>query len=297
MSTEGALIGPENVLIVARLKKSYFEGIESGKTLKDSTCIECMTSRSDDRRAPNRVFQALAASTRREILALLLDSDSSLTVEEIAGNLTDSKQSSTSTSSTTDESLLYTKLIHHHLPALDDAGLVQWTRDDAVVDTAPHQAFDDRRFRLLLEVEVDGLDTALSHLAIERRRVLLSLLRDSPTSLTQRDLAREILRSDDVDLEPDASAVEDVAASLYHVHLPSLHDASFIAYDPDAERAEYTAHPALEKVFTIIYTPSDSLVESYNGFFEGLETACNKLRRQTDSRAEWPHSWRDPSLD
>lgn len=38
-------------------------------------------------------------------------------------------------------------------------------------------------------------------------------------------------------------------------------------------------------------------MDSYDSFFEGLETAYDDLRRKTGTRTEWPHSRRDLSPD
>ena len=188
-------------------------------------------------------------------------------------------------------------LRHTHLPMLADAGLIIRDHDDSIVETATHLAFDDPRFRLLLEAEVDGLDDALSNLAVKRRRVLLTVLRDAQTSMTRRDLAREILHSDKTDLDPDRVSVNSLITALYHVHLPVLDDAGFVDYDRETDRATYLSHSALEEVFTIIYEPDERLVDSYDGFFAGLEAAYKGWRPGAGTEAEWPRSWGDPAYE
>lgn len=254
-----------------------------------------MSFRRGNSQPPNRVFQALAASSRREILAILLDRSTPASEQDIAAHVRAINQSETQKPATAGANSTHTELIHTHLPALEDAGLIQWHRDDATVDLAPHPAFDDPRFRLLLEVEADGLDVALANLAFDRRRIVLTTLRDAPESVTQKDLARELLRSNDIDRESCSNAVDNELVLLCHFHLPALSDADLIEYDPDTARATYTDHPALEEVFTIIYESDDRLLDSCNGFIEGMNAAFNELTRGTGTEAEWPHFWRDPS--
>lgn len=255
-----------------------------------------MTSGRAGRRPRHRVFAALAASSRREVLRFLLVQDSPVTERKLAAHLAAIGQPPEPWEPSADRHPIHTALIHRHLPTLEDADLISWDRDAATVNTASHPAFDDPRFRLLLEAEADDLDAALSNLAIERRRILLTVLRDTQMSITQGDLTRELLRSNETDLEPGSDTVDDVLVSLSHNHLPALDDAGLIEYDWETGRAAYTGHPAVEEVFTIIYEPDKRLVESYDGFFEGLEAAYNKLIQETDTKVGWPHAWReDPS--
>lgn len=223
---------------------------------------------------------------------MILKRNAPLSEREITGHLSEIEQPPT-----TSKNSLSTELIHTHLPILEEAGLIRWNRDGAVVHSAPHPAFDDPRFRLLLEAKATDLDAALSNLAVEHRRILVTVLRDAHASLTRRDLARELLRSKDTDLEPNPDAVDDEILSLYHVHLPALAEAELIEYDRENGRARYTDHPALEEVFTIIYDPDERLVDSCNGFLEGMKGAFDELKRGTGVEAEWPHFWRTPSHD
>lgn len=256
---------------------------------------DTMSSNGGSQRESNPVFEAIADSARREALRVLLTRDDPVTERELASHLTDTAVGAKPGESAAQGRPIRTGLVHTHLPVLEAAGLISWDRDAATVDTVSHPAFDDPRFELILDVEADGLDQALGNLEPERRRVLLTTLRDADGSVTRKDLARELLRSDDVVLEPSRGAIDDVIGSLYHVDLPALDDAGLVEYDPETSRATYADHPALEAVFTIIYEPDDCLVDSYDGFFSGLEAAYDAFRRETGTEAEWPHSWRDPS--
>lgn len=253
-----------------------------------------MTSRGAAHSSHQPVFAAIAASARRELLKLLLVRDLPVTERECVAHLAATGHRPTSRVPAADRQTLHTALIHTHLPVVEDAGLINWDRDTETVKTAPHPAFDDPRFWLLLESEAEGLDAALTQLANDRRRVLLTDLRNAETAKTRRDLARELLSSDETGLDPGSDGVDEVRASLHHVHLPPLDDADLIEYDSEADRATYRDHPALEEVFTIIFEPDERVTDSYDGFFEGLKAAYTELTRKTHTEAEWPTAWRDP---
>lgn len=255
-----------------------------------------MTSRRDEtpHQSRNPVLEGIAASRRREILGILLDGDTSVTERELATRLATTERGASATDgTTTDVQSVVTELTNVHLPPLEDAGLITRNQDEVTVDTATHPAFEDPRFRLLLDTEADGLDEVLLHLADERRRILLTVLRDTKRPLSRTTLARELLRRETGDPDPDPSVVNDVIGSLYYAHLPKLENANLIECDPETGRSTYTGHPALEEVFTIIYEPDKRLVEAYDEFFEGLEAAYRTFTRRTSGEADWPHFWRD----
>jgi len=239
------------------------------------------------------VFEAISTSVRRELLRFLLVRDDPVTEERFVGHLAGTDRYPMAEGAVAERQTIHTDLVHTQLPVLADAGLITWDRDATAVETAPHPAFDDPRFRLLLDAEADDLDAALSSLAIDQRRALLTILRDAQVSITQTDLAREFLRSDETEFEPDQNAVDDVLASLHHVHLPALGDAGLVEYDRKASRVAYTGHPAVEEIFTIIYEPDTCLADSYDGFFKGLKAGIDKLKQETDTEAEWPDAWRN----
>lgn len=242
------------------------------------------------------VFKAIAKSPRREVLCLLLVRDAPVTEQELAVHLQATKQRLTKTSQATQQDI-HAELVHIHLPTLENAGLITWNQDEATIDTPAHPAFDDPRFGLLLEAEADDLDEVFSHLANDRRRILLTILRNEPKPISLTTLARELLERETQQTDLDPGTVEDVIVLMYHTHLPELANADLIEYHPDAGHAKYLSHPALEEVFTIIYEPDKRLADAYAGFFEGLQDTYKQITEAIDEEADWPTSWRDPAHD
>lgn len=77
-------------------------------------------------------------------------------------------------------------------------------------------------------------DSASAVLASERRRTVLRTLRDADGSLAIADLARDVVASERDGSAGDApeAAVERVALTLHHRHLPKLADGGYLRYDP-----------------------------------------------------------------
>lgn len=254
-----------------------------------------MTTPEADGSSRHPVFEAIAPRPRRVLLRLLFVKDEPLSEQDVLAHLAEVDQETHRERSTGEDRTRHSALFHTHLPALADADLIAWDREEKAVERTSHAAYDDPRFRLLLEAEADDLDLALSTLAIDRRRALLTVLRDAPESMTRTDLARELLRSDATDFDPDKNAVDDVVLLLHHIYLPALVESNFVEYDPAADRVAYADNPALEEVFTIIFEPDERLADSYDDFFQGVKAGFDRLRRGTKTQAEWPDDWRDPN--
>lgn len=256
-----------------------------------------MTSKRANRRRSHPVFKAIAASERRELLRLLLVRDGRVSEKACVAHLAATQPQPTAEKAGGDRRSIQIDLTHNHLPLLEDAGLIRWNRDEATVATASHPAFDDPRFQPLLDLEGDGLDTVLLNLANERRRILITILRDERNQMSRTALAEELLRRETGGRDPEPDAVGNVVVSLHHAHLPTLADAKLAEYDPESGSVRYRRHPVLEDLFTIIYEPDKYLAESYDGFFEGWKEAYTNLKGEADMKPEWPHGWRNPSYE
>lgn len=75
-------------------------------------------------------------------------------------------------------------------------------------------------------------------LAVERRRLVVEVVTEEMVTFDLRELAREVAaRESDVD-EDDERAVDRVAVTLHHSHLPKMAALDVITYDPEQKRLE-----------------------------------------------------------
>ena len=242
----------------------------------------------------NPIITAIKNRRRRRILTILLDSGPEVTEAELATTLAATEREQTVLDVATRETRTIRVDLHHvQLPILEDCGLITRERETATVATTDHPILRDSKFQRLINLEAESLDDVLGAISHERRRVALSILRSERTALSPTALAREILRRETSEAEPEQAAVEDLGIALTHCHLPKLARTDLVEYHPEPGRAEYTGHPVLEEVATIIHEPDESLVDKLDGILDGLEEASRRTGRETDGRLDWPDLWTD----
>ena len=202
-------------------------------------------------RSRDEVFDALADSTRRELLRIVHRRSSNGVSKtdlafELAAVTTDSPLASVTDD---DHQRVLVDCQHRHLPALVDAGLVA-EADDGTVVTTDHWVFDDSEFDAILADRTDDetdLDALFGALADSRRRTILTVLGNQYHPLSSETLARDVAAREAGTAARDVSRgrVEQVLTSLVHVHLPHLNDAGLVGYDPEASSVSYEGHPTL----------------------------------------------------
>lgn len=242
----------------------------------------------------NPVLMAISAGRRRVVLDSLLDSVSPISEQDLAIRIAPPDQGAPIADGTAETQSIQTDLTHNHLPTLETAGLIDWDQDNKTVEASSHPALDDPRFRQLLQTEIDGLDAVLSDLSHEYRRIVLTVLKDAPMSVTRTDLAKEIVRRRPRLAHRDSAALDEVIISLHHIHLPTLADTNLIEYDSDAGRATYTGHSAVDTVFGIIFEPEGCIADKLDGFLEGLHDSYRQASQDVNESFDWPHFWREP---
>ena len=94
-------------------------------------------------------------------------------------------------------------------------------------------------------------------LASERRRILLSVLRNTVGSTTELDLAVEVAAREG-DGRPDASEVDRVRTTLVHSHLPKLERAGLIRRGPDGRVALTADSPVRTPRFQMLLRTAGS---------------------------------------
>lgn len=169
-------------------------------------------------------LEHLTGERRQRVLEALLDRSAPVPVDELAVEIADG----------TAPDAVQVELVHAHLPALAEAGLVSWDRDRGAAATADHPAFGDPRFRRLLAADPEVVDC----LAAERRRATLAALRNRGGRASRRALARAVAARDAGE-EPSGDDVEAALVALHHGHLPKLAAAGLVEYD--AETGTVTA--------------------------------------------------------
>ncbi|MBZ6496724.1 DUF7344 domain-containing protein [Natrinema longum] len=141
--------------------------------------------------------------------------------------------------------------LHHRLlPQLTDAGLLE-EGDDETIRTADHPVFDESAFEAVITgdhtADADELDTMFGALANERRRTILAVLDDQFHPIATETLARDVAvrEAETTQRAVPRERVDEVLASLVHVHLPVLHDATLVGYDAESGRVSDERHSAL----------------------------------------------------
>lgn len=75
-------------------------------------------------------------------------------------------------------------------------------------------------------------------LAAKRRRLAIDAVADRTAPLALSDLAATVAASEDGIDAADEEAVQRVAATLHHTHLPKLSEAGVVSYNPDSRRID-----------------------------------------------------------
>lgn len=203
-------------------------------------------------RSRDELFRTLADETRRDLLRLVADrSPAGIAKADLAFELAAVTNDKRLTAVTDDEyQRAQIDCYHRSLPALLETDLVAETDDGTIVAT-DHWAFDDPDVETVLRGEADAssadLDAIFGALADARRRTVLSVLADQYHPISVETLARDVAAraADTAERDVSQERVDEVRASLVHVHLPTLTNAGLVGYDTDSKRVSYEGHPVL----------------------------------------------------
>lgn len=203
--------------------------------------------------ANKEVVAALADARRLSVLAVLRERDYPLSARDLAREVAAAEGNRSLRDVTeTERRRVGVTLHHHHLPALETAGLVVQYRELDMVAATEHPIFE----RIDLASTRDRQDDAEAWRTVSalferpRRQRVVSVLvhEDSPVALD--DLAIEVAARErgtpERDLRPDE--IRRVRTTLHHVDLPKLESRDVVAIDGDRETVWYRENPRLERL-------------------------------------------------
>lgn len=184
-------------------------------------------------------FEGLACGRRRVVFAVLTDRDEPVDTAELATLVAARERGEASSAvSESDRETVRATLVHCHLPKLASLGLVDYDAGEGRVAYRPGVDLESAG---LLDVdpagESDEVDDLFDALADERRRTVLSMLRERRDAVPVESLVGALSGADESD--------DRTRLSLYHRHLPKLEAVGAISFDAERGRASYTGHPDL----------------------------------------------------
>lgn len=189
--------------------------------------------------SPSRdaVFDALADTRRRILLALLQEQQRPISVCELAAEIA-ARESDERVEDVDEEHRrrVLTDLHHNQLPRLTQTNLVLHDRDRRSVSIAARSLFEHDVAEIIRSCErgEPADDIVFECLADRRRRQIVAVLDETDQSMPLSSLAGKV--ADQLD-ETDETSIERVQTSLYHVDLPKLADAGLVDYDADRQLA------------------------------------------------------------
>lgn len=213
----------------------------------DSPTIRRPPTRDRDPAAPRSrtdPFSALTCECRRRILAILMDGSEPVALDDLATRLAAVEDGVDPVAVSVDRTEdLRVDLRHVHLPPLAEVGLLAWAPGEETVAVTDHPAYADPGFRELVQTSA-SVDGVLDALASPRRRLVLAVLRAADGVLDREELARRV--SDFEGPEHTEDYVDEVLATLHHVHLPKLSEAGIVERDCEVRTVRYRGHPHVD---------------------------------------------------
>lgn len=206
-----------------------------------------VTNASNGRSVASRdeCYRLLADSRKRTLLEVVSErAPDGIAMDDLATHLvaeTDGVDPESVSEEHRQRSLLACR--HRDLPPLLEAGLLE--KRAGTLHPGNHPIRDDPVFEAVLSGgrtdASDDLDAVLTALADERRRTALAVLSERNHPVSTRALARIVAtrEADRNDRAESHTALESVAVSLVHTHLPALEDIGLVTWDTETDRVAH----------------------------------------------------------
>ncbi|MFP8957376.1 hypothetical protein ACLI4Y_11645 [Natrialbaceae archaeon A-CW3] len=198
--------------------------------------------------SPETAFGALTSRRRRQLFVLVNEYDgvgrSQLTVDELARHLA-------TVSECGDRSSCRINLVHQELPMLEEAGVIDWDRSAGTVSVPAHLSFDTSFIERTLESDKLDWDAVFEALSNERRRTVLTVLKETTEALSLETLAKRVAAHE------LGAAEHTVATTLHHQHLPVLREAGLVSEQADGFQytGEILERSGIDTNFQVPTTP------------------------------------------
>ncbi|MFB1063946.1 hypothetical protein [Natrinema sp. H-ect4] len=236
-------------------------------------------------------FDILADASRRAVLEIVRErSPAGIEKDDLAFRLAAVISDTRLASVSEDEhQRALVELYHRLVPQLVAAGFLAETDDGSVVP-AEQSPFDDPRLERIVsgnhDADWETLDAVFRALADERRRTVLSVLSDQSHPIGIETLARDVAarEAETTDREVPRDRIDDIEASLVHVHLPLLADATLIGYDGETDCVSYEGHPAARAEWI---QPADDVTTTDDAAADGTATTSTDVRTLEGCRPEF----------
>lgn len=185
----------------------------------------------------DEIFNILKNSRRRSTIRMVSQSDSPLSIEEIAERIAAQENDKDRSQLTSGErKRVYVTLYQLHLKKLSEKGVIEFDEENGNVRSG--ELFDAylhalREYTPKNNIGQRELDNRFHILQNQRRRMVIDILEDTNSSISLGDLAERIASNETNKAIAQLTSRERkrVYIPLYQVHLPKLDDANVIDFD------------------------------------------------------------------
>lgn len=228
-----------------RIAQVEFDGIHRWLVFKMSKSLTAATDHDRELSESDRHL-LLAVERRRVALDVLTEGSAPIFLDDLAVAVVEREVNDCVA---TEESVerVAISLHHHHLPKMENIGVVQYDPDERLVIRTPASDSNDLETatgtrstspqgdRYLTEISDAEIHRLLAN---ERRRTALEALSELTPPVALEDLAALVAMQESSGLVTNDEQEASVAIALHHAHLPMLDELGIIEYNPEKARVD-----------------------------------------------------------